>query len=81
MDYSELFSADTHNFMRSPVRDIFKKVDLSQIYSFAGGYPHPSTFPHDKLLSLVETVQKKYGTKVLQYGSTQGVAELLQALS
>ena len=81
MDYSELFSADTHNFMRSPVRDIFKKYDLSKLYSFAGGYPHPCTFPHDKLLSLVETVQKKYGTKVLQYGSTQGVAELLQALS
>ena len=81
MDYSELFSADTHNFMRSPVRDIFKKVDLSKIYSFAGGYPHPSTFPTDRLASMVETVRKKYGAKILQYGATQGVSELQQALS
>ena len=34
-DYSRLFSKDTGNFMRSPVRDIFKKVDLSAICSFA----------------------------------------------
>ena len=81
MDYSELFSADTHNFMRSPVRDIFKKVDLSKIYSFAGGYPHPSTFPTDRLASMVETVREKYGAKILQYGATQGINELQEALS
>ena len=81
MDYSELFSADTHNFMRSPVRDIFKKVDLSKIYSFAGGYPQPSTFPTDRLASMVETVREKYGAKILQYGATQGINELQEALS
>ena len=27
-EYSRLLSDDVHNFMRSPVREIFKKVDL-----------------------------------------------------
>ena len=32
MDYQRLFAQDVHNFMRSPVRDIFRKVDLNSIY-------------------------------------------------
>ena len=45
MDYSRLFSEDTYSFFRSPVRDIFKRVDLNAIHSFAGGYPSAETFP------------------------------------
>ena len=45
MDYKALFSDDVSNFMRSPVREIFKKVDLNALYSFAGGYPDGATFP------------------------------------
>lgn len=81
MDYSGFFSADTENFMRSPVRDIFKKVDLNSIYSFAGGYPSASTFPMDEIKSIVSEVIDKYGASAFQYGATQGVTELRQALS
>ena len=52
MDYKKYFSADTESFMRSPVREIFRKVDLSQIYSFAGGYPSAETFPLEAIKSL-----------------------------
>ena len=37
MEYGKFFSEDVGSFMRSPVREIFKKVDLSAIYSFVGG--------------------------------------------
>ena len=45
VDYSQHFSEDVPSFFRSPVREIFKRVDLSKIYSFAGGYPSADTFP------------------------------------
>lgn len=81
MDYSDFFSLDALNFMRSPVRDIFKVVDLNSIYSFAGGYPDAQTFPLDKMKELTTAVVEKYGSKALQYGPTQGIKELREALA
>ena len=81
MNYKEFFSADTGSFMRSPVREIFKRVDLSKIYSFAGGYPSAETFPTEVFERLAGEVLHKYGAKALQYGATQGVPELRQAVS
>lgn len=80
-DYNSLFSSDTHSFFRSPVRDIFKRVDLNAIYSFAGGYPSAETFPLDQFKATMGEVIDKYGGKAFQYGATQGVTELRQALS
>ncbi len=81
MDYKKYLSADTGTFMRSPVREIFRKVDLSQIYSFAGGYPSAETFPLETIERLSAEVLHKYGAKALQYGATQGVPELREAIS
>ncbi|MBR0109571.1 MAG: PLP-dependent aminotransferase family protein [Bacteroidales bacterium] len=81
MDYKKFLSADTGSFMRSPVREIFRKVDLSQIYSFAGGYPSAETFPLETIERLSADVLHKYGAKALQYGATQGVPELRDAIS
>ena len=67
--------------MRSPVREIFRKVDLSAICSFAGGYPAAVTFPVEDLRRLPGLVLDKYGTKSLQYGATQGVPELREAIA
>ena len=81
MDYNKFFSADVPSFLRSPVREIFRKVDLASIYSFAGGYPAADTFPVDDICRLSGEVLEKYGTKALQYGSTQGVTELREAVA
>lgn len=80
MDYSRFLSADTGSFMRSPVREIFKKVDLNSIYSFAGGYPSADTFPLDDIKELTTLVLDKYGANALQYGPTQGIAPLRRAI-
>ncbi|MBO4595082.1 MAG: PLP-dependent aminotransferase family protein [Bacteroidales bacterium] len=68
------------NFLRSPVREIFRRVDLNAICSFAGGYPDAATFPLDEMQGLAARVVSKYGSRALQYGATQGVPELRQAL-
>ncbi len=81
MDYSRFFSDDVPSFLRSPVREIFRKVDLASIYSFAGGYPDASTFPLAEMEGLTRTVVGKYGARALQYGGTQGVTELREIIS
>ena len=81
MDYQRLFAQDVHNFMRSPVRDIFRKVDLNSIYSFAGGYPDPATFPIGEIRKICDGVLERYGARALQYGATQGLTELREVLS
>ena len=81
MDYTHLFSSDTGSFFRSPVRDIFRRVDLNAIYSFAGGYPSADTFPLEDFRRLMSEVIDEVGAKAFQYGATQGVTELREVLS
>lgn len=81
MDYSRFFSDDVPSFLRSPVREIFRKVDLASIYSFAGGYPDASTFPLAEMEELTRRVVEKSGARALQYGGTQGVTELREIIS
>ena len=81
MNYSQFFSDDVPSFMRSPVREIFRKVDLASIYSFAGGYPDAATFPVGEMEALTRRVMEKYGARALQYGATQGVTELREAVA
>ena len=81
MNYNEKFSEDVGSFFRSPVREIFKKVDLNAIYSFAGGYPSADTFPLESIRQTITEVIEKYGAKAFQYGATQGVTELREAVA
>ena len=79
--YDNMFSEDVGSFFRSPVREIFKKVDLNSIYSFAGGYPSAETFPLDEIRDTMSEVIDKYAGKAFQYGATQGVPELREAVA
>ena len=79
--YNNKFSEDVSSFFRSPVREIFKKVDLNSIYSFAGGYPSAETFPMEDIRRTMSEVIDKYGGKAFQYGATQGVTELREAVA
>ena len=79
--YENKFSKDVHSFFRSPVREIFKRVDLNAIYSFAGGYPSADTFPIEAIRETMSEVMDKYQGKAFQYGATQGVPELREAVA
>lgn len=79
--YDNMFSEDVGSFFRSPVREIFKRVDLNAIYSFAGGYPSADTFPLEEIRKTMSEVIDKYQGKAFQYGATQGVLELREAVA
>ena len=79
--YNQFFSEDVFSFFRSPVRDIFKRVDLNEICSFAGGYPPAEAFPMEEIKEMTQIVIEKYGARCFQYGATQGVPELRSAIS
>ena len=79
--YDNKFSEDVSSFFRSPVREIFKRVDLNSIYSFAGGYPSAETFPMEEIRRTMSEVIDKYAGKAFQYGATQGVPELREAVA
>lgn len=79
--HNNRYSEDVGSFFRSPVREIFKRVDLNSIYSFAGGYPSAETFPLEEIRATMSLVIDKYGGKAFQYGATQGVPELREAVA
>ena len=79
--YDKMFSEDVGSFFRSPVREIFKRVDLNAIYSFAGGYPSADTFPLEEIRQTMSEVIGKYGGQAFQYGATQGVMQLREAVA
>lgn len=81
INYDAMFSCDVASFMRSPVREIFSKVDLNAIYSFAGGYPDAATFPANQIRETTGHVIEKYGAQVFQYGATQGEPVLRRAVA
>ena len=81
LDYKDMFSEDVASFFRSPVREIFKRVDLNSIYSFAGGYPSADTFPLDEIRKTMSEVISTYGGQAFQYGATQGVMQLREAVA
>ena len=56
-------------------------MDLNAIYSFAGGYPSADTFPLESIRETMAEVIDKYQGKAFQYGATQGVPELREAVA
>ncbi|KAB8137922.1 PLP-dependent aminotransferase family protein [Gracilibacillus oryzae] len=74
------FSEKVKHLKSSAVRDILKVINQGNIISFAGGLPEESLFP-------TEAVDKAFhkaitsNNKALQYGETEGVAALRNALA
>ena len=60
----------------SAIRAIFSLLKDPQIISFAGGNPSPLTFPSAELAKIAEELVARRGASVLQYGGTDGTAEL-----
>ena len=81
MNQDILFSKDANAFFSSPVRAMFRNTDLGSIISFAGGYPSPEAIPVAEINGIMNNVINRYGAKAMQYGATEGVAELRNAIA
>lgn len=61
---------------RSAIRELLKVTSQPGMISFAGGVPAPELFPLEAIARASQSVLKGRGRQALQYGETEGVAEL-----
>ncbi len=81
MYYDNKFSDNALNMRQSPIRELLRNKDLSQLISFAGGYPNPRTFPIAEIKEIMSKVMENEGESVLQYSATEGLLKLRKILS
>ena len=73
-------SALANRVTHSEIRELLKWTRMPDVISFAGGLPDPCLFPIEELAVITERVLRKKGYLALQYGPTQGEAEMIEAL-
>ncbi len=71
--WDEEFSEIAKHLKASEIRELLKVTQEPDIISFAGGLPSPQAFPIDLIKNIVSYMMDRYGDKMLQYGSTEGV--------
>jgi 2-aminoadipate transaminase len=75
--YSKTAQSMEHSF----IREILKMTKgVKGMISFAGGLPSPDSFPKEILARLFSEVVAREGEAVLQYGASDGDAELKKVL-
>jgi len=78
---THLYSRETHRAQPSAIRDICALVGRPEMRSLAGGWPDPANFPLKSIRRIFDKLIAKHGDRLLQYGSTEGLLELRQALA
>ena len=80
-DYKEILSDSAKGMKRSAIRELLKLTQKPEIISFAGGLPAKESFPIEQLQEICAEVIATDGAAACQYGSTEGVPELLEILA
>ena len=76
-----LYSDRAGKMRKSVIRELLKVAQDPEIISFAGGLPNPKSFPLKELEGVVQSVLRDHGKTALQYGTTQGLKELREAIA
>lgn len=69
------------NVQRSYIREILKVTARPDIISFAGGLPHPDSFPVQGVAAAAAAVLAESGSESLQYSTTEGYLPLREWIS
>ena len=80
-DLSRHFSERAKEMRASEVRELLKLLEVPDMFSFAGGFPNPETFPADVIREIANDVLKRDGAKALQYGITEGCPQLRESVA
>jgi 2-aminoadipate transaminase len=81
VNYDQLYSDRAGKMRKSEIRELLKVTQDPEIISFAGGLPNPLSFPIQDLKIIVQNVLNNHGKVALQYGATQGINELREAIA
>src|SRR5690606_20373475 len=79
-----LLSASARTARSSVIRDLLHVTERSDVLSLAGGLPAAEMLPTDRLAIAMDRALRRngaYGPDALQYGATEGVAELRAAIA
>ncbi|MCK4332476.1 MAG: PLP-dependent aminotransferase family protein [Thermoplasmatales archaeon] len=80
-DIDRLYSDRAGKMRKSEIRELLKVTQDPEIVSLAGGLPNPKSFPIQDLQGIVNSVLEHHGATALQYGTTQGVDQLREAIA
>jgi 2-aminoadipate transaminase len=73
--------ADRTKFVKvSEIREILKLTENPDIISFGGGMPSPDSFPIKFIKKTVDKILDTKGPQALQYGPTEGITPLREAI-
>jgi len=64
----------------SEIRELLKITQHPEIISFGGGMPSPHSFPVKIIDKIADKVLRTHGAEALQYGPTEGIKELREAI-
>lgn len=78
---NERFAGRMQGAKKSFIREILKVVGDPKIISFAGGLPHPISFPIEEVKASTNRILDEDGTNVLQYSTTEGYEPLRQQIA
>ncbi|MGC9122767.1 MAG: PLP-dependent aminotransferase family protein [Thermoplasmata archaeon] len=81
MDLDSKFSDISKTLKGSAVRELLKYAEQPDVISFGGGMPNPLSFPIDNIKEIINNILDNYGTKALQYGTTEGLSELREQIA
>jgi 2-aminoadipate transaminase len=76
MNWQQHFARRNAQMKRSTVRELLKITAQPEMISFAGGLPAPELFPVSDVQRASDAVLIREGRRALQYGETEGAAEL-----
>lgn len=78
IDWSGRIARRARQMKPSALRQLLKVTSRPGMISFAGGLPAAELFPVDRVEAATRAVLRRLGGNALQYGETEGVAELRQ---
>jgi len=75
------FSKNIENLTGSATREFLKLAYEPDIITLSGGLPAAESFPMEELTYVTDLVLKEFGTKALQYTTTEGFDQLRQQIA
>lgn len=74
--WNQRYAQRMHWMSSSTIRELLKLTEKPNLISFAGGLPAPDVFPVEAFRVAADRVLTRYGTKALQYSTTEGFLPL-----